>query len=708
MARMQLLGCHQASPPRLPYSAVAPPLFVSITRRRARITLDTISEEEDSLDQLMEDQPSSSTPCSSSSSSSSSCHAAPKLHVENGEKVIQFLPFKSFLFESPCCLKIGKFSPATIPKLPHILLEERFFSLLQSCSSLGPLRQIHGQIVVHGLDESRYLAPKIVAAAARSKRMEYAHQYLSRIAEPNVFLWNAMLKGYVENECYRETIIMFSLMKQRGAEVNEFTFPFVLKSCAKLTAIKEGKEVHGFVTKSGFQENEYVGTTLIELYSAGGDMESAYDVFNEMPARNVVVWTAMVAAYILSGDVESARCVFNRAPERDVILFNTMISGYIDVGDTASARELFDQLQNRDVMSWNTMLTAYANNGQFEASERLLEEMPQRNIFSWNGLIGGCARQGRFFQVLAVFKRMLMESEVQPNDTTLVMVLSSCARLGALDLGMWVQVYAESVGLKDNVYINNCLIDMYAKCGSIESSISVFNNMHCRDLITWNAIINGLAMHGRGTEALDIFNQMRCSGEKPDGITFVGVLCACTHAGLVKDGFTYFRLMSDHYMIVPQIEHYGCMVDLLGKAGLLSEAMNFVNKMPIEPDSVIWSALLGACRVHKHVNLAEFALKRLIQLEPENMANYVVLSNMYGALGRWEDKAKLKLVTREVGVRKLPGCSFIEVNYAVTEFYSLDTRHHKSDEIYDALRGLTENLKLVGSVTELEQLVDTG
>ncbi|XP_068657050.1 pentatricopeptide repeat-containing protein At1g08070, chloroplastic-like [Aristolochia californica] len=532
--------------------------------------------------------------------------------------------------------------------------------------------------------------------------MAYARHFVDRITEPNVFLWNAMLKGYAENEFYRETFIMFSLMKQRGVEVNEFTFPFVLKSCAKLSAITEGKEVHGFVAKSGFQENEFVGTTLIEMYSAGGDMESAYDVFCEMPTRNVVVWTAMVAGYILSGDVQSARRVFDRAPERDVILFDTMVSGHVGVGETASARQLFDQMPTRDIMSWNTMLTAYANSGEFVASERLFEEMPQRNIFTWNGLIGGYARHRRFFEVLTVFKRMLKESEVKPNDTTLVTVLSSCARLGALDLGIWVQVYADSNGFKNNVYINNGLIDMYAKCGSIENAITVFHNMNCRDLITWNAIINGLATHGYGTEALDIFNQMRSSGERPDEITFVGVLCACTHAGLVKDGFTYFWLMSDQYMIAPQIEHYGCMVDLLGKAGLLSEAMAFIKKMPMEPDSVIWSALLGASRIRKNVGLAEFALKQLIQLEPENIGNHVVLSNMYGALGRWEDKARLKLVMRKVGVRKLPGCSLIEVNYAVTEFYSLDMRHHKSQEIYGALIGLTALLKSVGCEPELE------
>jgi pentatricopeptide repeat protein len=299
---------------------------------------------------------------------------------------------------------------------------------------------------------------------------------------------------------------------------------------------------------------------------------------------------------------------------------------------------------------------------------------------------------------------MLIEGNVRPSDATLVTVLSACARLGAIDLGKWVHLYAESNGYKGNLYVGNALIDMYAKCGTVENAVDVFKSMGTKDLITWNTIINGLAIHGRGSDALTLFCQMKNAGEIPDGITFIGILCACTHMGLVEDGFSYFQSMVDDYSIVPQIEHYGCMVDLLARAGLLDQAVEFVRKMPMEADAIIWAALLGACRIYKNIELAELALERLIELEPKNPANFVMLSNIYGDLGRWKDVARLKVSMRDTGFRKLPGCSLIEVNDSVVEFYSLDERHPEREEIYGALRGLTKLLRSSGYVSDLFEL----
>ncbi|KAF3431878.1 hypothetical protein FNV43_RR26614 [Rhamnella rubrinervis] len=331
-------------------------------------------------------------------------------------------------------------------------------------------------------------------------------------------------------------------MKSLDIAPNCFTFPIVIKSCGKSDALLEGEEIHCVLVKDGFRANPFVGTTLIEMYAGLGVIRAAYKVFSEMFERNVVAWTAMINGYILCRDMVSAQRFFDLAPERDIVLWNTVISGYIELGNMVKAQKLFNDMPKQDVMSWNTMLNGYASNGNVEACERLFEEMPERNIFSWNGLIGGYARNGCFFEVLQSFKRMLIESDVLPNDATLVSVLSSCARLGALDLGKWVHVYAENIGYKRNVYVGNALIDI-------------------------------LAMHGRGTDALNLFGQMKSSGEKPDGITFIGILCACSHLGLVEDGFLYFHSMVDDYLIVPQIEHYGCMVDLLARAGLLDRLL---------------------------------------------------------------------------------------------------------------------------------------
>ncbi|XVE89060.1 hypothetical protein DITRI_Ditri19aG0120100 [Diplodiscus trichospermus] len=474
---------------------------------------------------------------------------------------------------------------------------------------------------------------------------------------------------------------------------NCFTFPIVLKSCLKCNALKEGEEVHCVVMKSGFKGDPFVGTTLIEMYSGLRVIGAAYRVFSEMVDGNVVAWTSIINGFILCHDLVKAQSLFDLAPKHDIVLWNTMISGYIGIGDMAKARNLFDQMPKRDVMSWNTILLGYAINEDIETCERLFEVMPERNVFSWNGLMEGYARNECFLEVLDAFKRMLVDGNVHPNDVTLVIVLSACARLGALDLGKWVHLYAENNGYKGNVYVGNALIDLYAKCGLIKNAIDVFKSMDNKDLISWNTIIGGLAMHGRGADALDLFFQMKNSRVIPDGITFIGVLCACTHMGLVEDGILYFQSMVDDYSIEPQIEHYGCMVNLLARAGLLPQALDFVKKMPIEADAVIWAALLGACRVYKHVEFAELALEQLIKLEPKNPANFVTLANIYGDLGRWKDVARLKIAMRNTGYKKAPGCSLIEVDNDMVEFYSLDEGHPRTKEIYGALRGLNKLLR---------------
>ncbi|XP_020210030.1 pentatricopeptide repeat-containing protein At3g29230 [Cajanus cajan] len=588
------------------------------------------------------------------------------------------------------------------------VLEEKFISLLRSCRSCTRLHQIQAQILTHGLHPNDYVTPTLITACTRLTLTRHARTLFHTTPQPNTATWNALFRAHSHND----VVLLFAQMHRAQTPPNAFTFPMVIKSCANANAISEGEQLHCVVAKRGFKSNPFVGTALIHMYSARGSLSlgDARKVFAEMREKNVFAWTAIVAAHVSCRDMVSARRLFDVAPLRDVVLWNTVVSGYIELGDMAAARKLFDEMPNRDVMSWNTVLNGYANNGEVESFEKLFEEMPERNVYSWNGLIGGYVRNGLYKEALEAFKRMLVMVEeggggggggVVPNDYTLVAVLSACSRLGDLEMGKWVHVYAESVGYKGNLFVGNALIDMYAKCGVIVSAVDVFNCLDVKDIITWNTIINGLAMHGYASDALRLFEEMKGAGEKPDGVTFVGILSACTHMGLVKDGFLHFQSMVDDYSIVPQIEHYGCMVDLLGRAGLIGQAVDFVRKMPMEPDAVIWAALLGACRIYKNVEVAELALQRLIELEPQNPANFVMLSNVYKDLGRWQDVARLKMAMRDTGFKKLPGCSVIGCNDSVVEFYSLDERHPETESIYRTLKGLTILLRSHGYVPNL-------
>ncbi|CAN1772907.1 Pentatricopeptide repeat-containing protein At2g20540 [Linum perenne] len=518
------------------------------------------------------------------------------------------------------------------------LLQERFISVLQSCKTFKHLLQFLSQVVTNGFHRSEHIMQKVIVECGLLKETEYARKLFDEIPYPSVSCWNAMFRGYYQNSSHREVIVLFGRMKSLDIMPNSYSFPVVLKSCVKVNALCEGEELHCVVIKSGFKSNPFVGTTLIEMYSSVNLVEAAYRVFCEM--------------------------------------------------------------SRRDVISWNTVLNGYANNGDIEACERFFEEMPERNIFSWNGLLGGFAHNGCFPKVISTFKRMLAEKSVTPNNATFVTVLSACARLGALDLGRWIHVNAKASGYKENLYVGNALIDMYAKCGVMESAVDVFRSMKRKDLISWNTMICGLAAHGHGADALNMFTEMKDAGERPDAITFTGILSGCVHMGFVHGGFSYFHSMIDDYSIEPRIEHYGCMVDLLARAGLLAQAVDFIFKMPIEADAVMWATLLAACRVYKNVEFAELALGKLVEFNPKNPANYVMLSNVYGDVGRWKDLARLKVAMRDTGFKKMPGSSSIEINDVVSEFYSLDERHANSQQIHETLKGLTRLSRLYCHVPE--------
>ncbi|WOL10183.1 hypothetical protein Cni_G18937 [Canna indica] len=581
--------------------------------------------------------------------------------------------------------------------------EETLTFLLEACRSPQHLLQIQAILVVHGLHHNPFLAPKIVASSFRFENLVLARQAFDQIPVPQTLLYNVMFKGYNGAGLWQDTLALFCQMRRNNVRPNQYTFPLVIKSCNTM-CVAEGEEVHCVALKSGFEENDFAGPALINMYSSMGAVESAQKMFASMPVKNVVAWTAIITTYLSIGDVHTSRKLFDQTVERDVILWNTIISGYTRCGDMATAMELFALVPYRDTIAWNTILLGHANVGDLEACERIFKEMPERNVFSWNGLLGGYAHHANYYKVLDAFNQMLESHDVKPNDATLVTVLSACSKLGALNWGRWIHVYAKSNNLHANVYVGNGLIDMYAKCGCIEDALHVFDAMPRKDLITWNSMIGGLAMHGRGLKALQLFDQMKSIGEKPDGITFVGALSACVHMGLVEDGLMYFRSMSKDYDIVPWIEHYGCMVDLLGRAGLLTEALGFIQKMPMEPDCVIWNALLGACQIHEDVALAELAMNQLMRLVPDDVTNYVVLSNIYGANGRWKDVARLKQIVKEKIAEKTPGCSLIEVNSEVVEFLSSDARHWQTWKIYRVLEGLRKISKLPGLEAELEEL----
>ncbi|KAL6182531.1 hypothetical protein ACLB2K_043950 [Fragaria x ananassa] len=406
-------------------------------------------------------------------------------------------------------------------------------------------------------------------------------------------------------------------MVRVGIRPDNYTYPFVLNSCAARCDVCAGVEVHGRVVKTGFGVCVPVSNALIDLYGKCGELGDARKVFDEMPERDVVSYNAVLGAHARGGaGMEIAAGLFEGMQGRNAISWNAMIVGYVNSGDVVSARDVFDRMPERDGVSWTTMLVGYTKNGFMDRARGLFEEMRERSLICWTAMISGYSQSGRASEALSVFWRM-EKSGVKPDEFTMTAVISALAQLGRADLADWIGLYVEREGIEQNEQVLTALVDMHAKCGNVEEACRVFEKIPRKDVFSYSAIITGLASHGHGIKALEIFLRMLAENIKPDHITFVGVLTACGHAGLVEDGMTYWESMVKDYDIQPRAGHYACVVDMLGRAGKLNEAHSLVQGMPMGPQPGALGALLAACRTYGNVEIAESVAEKLFRMLPD-------------------------------------------------------------------------------------------
>eukprot|EP01018_Ginkgo_biloba_P018660 Gb_14850 [translate_table: standard] len=584
-----------------------------------------------------------------------------------------------------------------------------YASLLQGCVNKKALTEgklIHSHMSQNGLNcQDIFLGTKLAIMYAKCGVPVDARNVFDQMCQRNVVSWTVMISSYARHGHDEEALTLFYQMQRTGIQPNQFTFASVLPACANLPALEHGKEVHEEIIRGGFRSNVFVENALVDMYMKCGSIEDARNVFDKMlqrdviswntmiagyaqnghfeealkmfdkmPKRNVVSWNGVIAGFAHNGYIDKALELFQKMPERNVVSWTVMIAGYAHSGRVDEALKLFLKMPERDTVSWTTMIAGYVHNGFVNEALKLFQKMPERDVVSWNAMISGYVQTGHFEESLELFLQMQL-TDVKPNSDTFASVLSACANLAVLKHGKEIHGHINRNGFQSDMFVGNALVDMYAKCGSIEDACHVFEKMPRRNVVSWTAMIAGCAMHGRGKEALQLFEQMQHSGAKPNHVTFIGVLSACCHAGLVDAGWQYFDSMSQYYHITPAMEHYCCMVDLLGRAGLLEEAQDFIMKMPIKPDAVVWRSLLGACRIHANVELGERVAEHLFELDPKYVAPYVLLSNIYAAAGKWDDIQKVRKMMKDRGVKWKPGCSWIEINKQVHTFLVGDRSH---------------------------------
>lgn len=549
--------------------------------------------------------------------------------------------------------------------------KENFCSCLlhnsSSTATISTLLKIQAFILRNALDSNIQLFTQLIVSFSNHIPL-LNHARLIFHNRPlhthDTFLCNVMLK----NHSFSDAILLYNDLRSatdphRAFSPNAHTFTILFSKSTNSST----PPIHTHVFKLGFCGNSFVSTTLVDLYAKFGEMDSAMKVFDAMLEWNPVVWTTMFVGYAKVGNLSIAMELFDKMPVKDIVSFNAMLDVHVKSGDIAKARNLFDQIPDKNIVSWTSLLNGYCNAGDLENARRVFDEMPAKNIVSWNTLLNGYYRNGKLKSTLSLFMELHSTSSSSsgtnaPNSVTLISVLPAIADLAALEIGRQMHQYIQIHNLLDaNSKIRTSLIDMYAKCGDIKSSLQIFQTTETKQSSTYNAMINALAITGHIQTALDLFSDMYI---QPDTTTMVSVLSACAHGGCITQGSKLFREMKSVYGITPQIEHYGCMVDLLGRSGRLSEAETLVNVMsPVKVNEVIVTSLLSSCMIAGDVERAERMMKKWNDLELWNVGNYVIMRNLYlkkMMREKAEEMARKISMVKETGVSYVSGVCGIE------------------------------------------------
>ncbi|XP_057422275.1 pentatricopeptide repeat-containing protein At4g22760 [Lotus japonicus] len=574
------------------------------------------------------------------------------------------------------------------------MVATKLTTLMKKCSTLNHAKQIHAHILINGLHhlEPLFIHHILLWDVNNYKALShYVHSILHHLHNPDSFSWGCVIRFFSQKGQFIEAVSLYVQMQRMGLCPTSHAISSALKSCARIQDKLGGVSIHGQVHVLGYDTCVYVQTALLDLYSKMGDVGTARKVFDEMAEKNVVSWNSLLSGYLKAGDLDEAQHLFDKIPGKDVISWNsmisgyskagnmdqanslfqkmpernlaswnTMIAGYIDSGSILSAREVFDAMPKRNSVSLITMIAGYSKSGDVDSAHKLFDQMDEKDLLSYNAMIACYAQNSKPKEALELFNYMLKpEINVHPDKMTLASVISACSQLGDLEHWRWIESHINDFGVVLDDHLATALVDLYAKSGSIDKAYELFHGLRKRDLVAYSAMIYGFGINGRASDAIKLFEQMLGENIGPNLVTYTGILTAYNHAGLVEEGYWCFNSMKDNGL-VPLVDHYGIMVDLLGRAGWLDEAYELIINMPTQPNADVWGALLLACRLHNNVELGEIAVQHCIKLESDTVGYYSLLSSIYANLGRWDDAKKLRMGVKGKNVIKTPGCSWTQ------------------------------------------------
>ncbi|PKA52128.1 Pentatricopeptide repeat-containing protein [Apostasia shenzhenica] len=577
----------------------------------------------------------------------------------------------------------------------------------------------------------------MILCYSRLYDVEYALQFFERMLERDTVSWNTMISVLLQRGRCWDTLSMIIDMQAEGYQLTSTTYTCGLTACAHISHLDWGRHLHACILKFKLIIDVFVGSSLVDLYAKCGKLNAAKRVFDSLPHINTVSWTSLIGGFAQFGHIEEALTVFTKMRRKqmsldhftlstmistcyngmdmDILLgcqlhclclrtgfspsipvSNALLTMYAKCGATECAESIFYSMALKDVISWTSMISAYSQSGNVLKAREFFNFMAERNVVSWNAMFGAYIENGEEEEAVKLFVLMLREDEVRPDWVTFVRLLSAAAYMGALKVGIQIIAHATKLGLSNsNTSVLNGIITMYSKSGKIVEARRVFDLIEAKDLISWNTMITAYAQHGLGREAVDTFEALLLSGNDPDYISYVAVLSGCSHSGLVSKGKQYFQHMVKVHKITPGIEHYACMVDLLGRAGFLGEAKRVIEEMPIKPTAEVWGAFLSACKIHQNTKLAEHAANHLFELDSKDSGSYILLAKLHADVGNLDYSAGVRKIMKERGIRKKPGCSWIEVDNRIHSFIAADINH---PEITSILKELDKLMEMIGAI----------
>lgn len=588
------------------------------------------------------------------------------------------------------------------------LSQSTYASVFRSCAGMSAYKlgiQLHGHALKAAFGSDVIVGTATLDMYAKSDSLSDARKLFNQMPKHTLQSYNALIIGYAQKEQGPEALRLFLLLRSSGLGFDEISLSGALGACAVSRGHFEGLQLHALAVKSRLRSNTCVANAILDMYGKCGDLVGASQVFEEIMIRDGVSWNAIIAAHEQNENQEQTLQHFvsmlHSGIEPDEFTYGSVLKACAGQQAMGHGREIHSRII-KSAMAMNlfvggALVDMYCKCGMLEEAETIHDRIDEQPMVSWNAIISGFSQQKQSENAQRFFSRML-ESGVKPDNFTYATVLDTCANFTTVGLGMQIHAQIIKQELQSDVYISSTLVDMYSKCGNMQDSRLMFQKAPKQDTVTWNAMICGYAHHGLGEDALKVFENMQLENVKPNHSTFVSVLQACAHIGHVEKGLHYFNSMQRDYGLHPKLEHYSCMVDIIGRSGQVREALRIIEEMPYEADAVVWKTLLSLSKVHGDVEVAEKAAGCILQLDPQDSAAYVLLSNIYADSGMWNEMSKIRETMRGSNLKKQPGCSWIEIKDEVHSFLVGDKAHPRCKEIYEKLHVLIDEIKLDGYV----------